>query len=165
MSERENLTKVKINKSQEKYLNFANLAIQEFCNDIELDINDVNTMLYACAKAVKSKLGVKPKKKRKPGKNKKPKWKIDIEKEIKTMRGEMSIISEIERNKDPKTRKARKVIRKYKIRNTIDIPGIKEELKQKIQVQAQRERRFDKCNKFYKQNKIFQTDAKNSIEK
>ena len=49
MSERENLTKVKINKSQEKYLNFANLTIQEFCDDIELDMNDVNTMLYACA--------------------------------------------------------------------------------------------------------------------
>ena len=30
MSECENLTKVKIDKPQEKYLNFANLAIQEF---------------------------------------------------------------------------------------------------------------------------------------
>ena len=49
MSERENLTKVKKNRSQEKYLNFANLPIQEFCDDIELDMNDVNTMLYACA--------------------------------------------------------------------------------------------------------------------
>ena len=76
------------------------------------------------------------------------------------MRGEMSILSEIGRNKDPKTRKARNVIRKYKITNVIDIPSIKEELKQKIQVKAQRERRFDKRNKFYRQNKIFQTDAK-----
>ena len=49
MSERENLTKVKIKKSQEKYLNFANLAIQEICDDIELDMNDTNTMLYTCA--------------------------------------------------------------------------------------------------------------------
>ena len=73
MSERENLTKVKVKKSQEKYLNFANLAIQEFCDDIELDMNDVNTMLYACAKTVESKLGVRPKNKIKSGKNKKPK--------------------------------------------------------------------------------------------
>ena len=92
-------------------------------------MNDVNTMLYACAETVESKLGVKPKKKRKPDKNKTPKWKINIEKEIETMRGEVSIVSEIERNKDPKTRKARKVIRKYKITNVIDIPSIKEELK------------------------------------
>ena len=65
MSERENLTKVKVKQSQETYLNFANLAIQEFCDDIELDMNDVNTMLNACAKAVESKLGVKPEKKKK----------------------------------------------------------------------------------------------------
>ena len=31
----------------------------------------------------------------------------------------MSILSKIERNKDPKTRKARKVLRKYKITNVI----------------------------------------------
>ena len=71
MNERENLTKVKVKKSQEKYLNFENLAIQELCDDIELDMNDVNTLLYACAKTVESKLGGKPKKKIKPGKNKK----------------------------------------------------------------------------------------------
>ena len=47
------------------------------------------------------------------------------------MRGEMSIISEIERDKDQKTRKARGVIRKYKITNANDIPSIKEEPKQK----------------------------------
>ena len=39
--------------------------IQEFCDDIELDMNDVNTMLYACAKPVESNLGVKPKKEKK----------------------------------------------------------------------------------------------------
>ena len=51
MSEQENLTEVKVKKSQ-KNLNFANLAIQEFSDDIELDMNNVNTMLYACAKTV-----------------------------------------------------------------------------------------------------------------
>ena len=38
MSERENLTKVKIKKSQKRYLNFANVAIQELFDDIELDM-------------------------------------------------------------------------------------------------------------------------------
>ena len=100
MSERENITMVKVKKSQEKYLNFTNLAIQKFCDDIELDMNDVNTMLYACAKTVESKFGVKPKKKIKRGKNKKPQWKINVEKKIETMRAEMSILSKIERNND-----------------------------------------------------------------
>ena len=73
MSKRENLAKVKIKKSQEICPNFANLAIQEFCDDIELDINGVNTMLHASAKTVESILGIKPKKKRKPDKNEKSK--------------------------------------------------------------------------------------------
>ena len=34
MSEREKLTKVKMEKSQEKYINFANVAVQEFCDDL-----------------------------------------------------------------------------------------------------------------------------------
>ena len=34
MTEHENLTKVKVKKLQEKYLHFANLTIQEFCDDI-----------------------------------------------------------------------------------------------------------------------------------
>ena len=86
-------------------------------------------MLYACTKTVESKLGVKPKNKREPDKNKKPKWQINIEKEIETIRGEMLILNKIERNKDPETRKSRQIIRKYKIINAIDIPSIKEELK------------------------------------
>ena len=61
-------------------------------------MNDVSTMLYACAKTVESKLGVKPKKKRKPDENKKSQ-------EIETMRGEMSILSEIERIKIQKPEK------------------------------------------------------------
>ena len=56
MSESENLTKVKIKKSEEKYLNFAKAAIQEFYDDIKLDMNDLNTILHACAKTIESKL-------------------------------------------------------------------------------------------------------------
>ena len=76
-------------------------------------------MLCACAKTVESKLGFKPKKKRKPDKNKKPKWKTNIEKKIENMRGEMSVLSEIQRNKDSKTRKTRKV--KKSIRSQVPL--------------------------------------------
>ena len=51
----------------------------------------------------------------------KRKWKINIEKKIEMMKGEMSILSEILRKKDPKPRKARNVKRKYKITNVYDI--------------------------------------------
>ena len=65
------------------------------------------------------------------------------------MREKMSILSEIERSKAPKARKVKKVIRKYKITSANDISSIKKALKQKMQVKAQRERRFDERNKFY----------------
>ena len=67
----------------------------------------------------------------------KPKWKINIEKEIETMRVEMSILIKIERNKYLKTRKTKKLMRKYKITSANDIPSIKEELKEKVKVKAQ----------------------------
>ena len=54
------------------------------------------------------------------------------------MREEMLILSERERNKYPKTRNARKVIRKYKTASVNDIQSIEEELKQKMQEKAQR---------------------------
>ena len=65
MSEPADLTKVKIKKSQENDLNFANLAIQEFCDDIEMDMNGVNTMLYVCAKPLTLNLELNPKKPKK----------------------------------------------------------------------------------------------------
>ena len=74
MSECENLTKLKVKKSQEKYLN---LAIQEFYDDIELDMNDVNTMFYACGETVKSKLGVNSKNKTIGKKRQKQKTKVE----------------------------------------------------------------------------------------
>ena len=74
----------------------------------------------------------------------------------------MSILSEIEWNKDPKTRKARKVIRKYNITSANNIPNNKEKLKEKNASKTQRERRFDKRHKFFRQNEIFQMDAKTS---
>ena len=65
------------------------------------------------------------------------------------MRGETSIHK---KNKYPNTRKATKVVRTYKVPSVVNIPSIKEELKQKIQVKTQGERRFDKRYKFYRLN-------------
>ena len=86
--------------------------------------------------------------------------KLILKSKLKRWEKEMTILSEIKRNKDSKPWKFRKLIRKCKITNVVDIPSIKEELKRKTQVKAERERRFDKRNKFYKQNKVFQADGK-----
>ena len=160
MKERVDLTKIKVKRTQQKYISFANQVIEEISSSSEMSINEINTVLYSCAKTVETNIGVKPKQKRKVTKHKKPKWKVNIEKEVEMLRGEISILSEIERKNDPRTRKARKLKRKHKIKRIEDIPGIKEELKQKMQAKAQRLRRFEKRSKFYRQNKIFENDAK-----
>ena len=126
-------------------------------------------MLIQCCMLVEKQfslnLELNRKRKENLAKIKKANWKIDIENEIKTMRGEMSILSKIGKNKDPKTRKARKLIGKYKITNAIDIPNIKEELKQKIQVKARREDDLINVTNFTGKIKSSRRMPKNSIEK
>ena len=160
IEDRESLVKVSIRKRNEKGLQMANYIIAEVCNEVELDLTDLNTILYATAKTIERKLGIKQKKKRKPNLNKKPRWQTKIEKEIENMRSEISILTEIENGNNPKTRKSRKLKRKFKIKDPREIPSLKEELKQKMQAKAQRMRRFEKRSKFFRQNKIFETDAK-----
>ena len=65
----------------------------------------------------------------------------------------MSIPSETERNKD------------LKITSADHIPSIKDELNAKMQVKAQRKRRFDKRNKLYRQKKFSRWMQKYFIEK
>ena len=72
-------------------------------------------MLLPCCMLVQKQLNLKLNLKENLIKIKKPKGEVNIEKEIKTTRGEMSMLSEIERNRDPKTRKARKFISYKKV--------------------------------------------------
>ena len=92
--------------------------------------------------------------------HKKPAWKCKTQKEIEAFRGELSILGNLPKGINVKTRKGRKVKRKYKLQNENDTIMAKERIKQKVQVKAQRIRKFEKRTKFYKQNKIFKTDTK-----
>ena len=118
MSESGNLTKVKIKKSQEKCLNFPNLAIQEFCDDIELDM----MMLRQCCMLLQKQLNLYLELKRKRKEN--------LTK-TKSQSGELILKMKLKRWEErcQYLAKARKVISKYKITSAIDIPSIKEELK------------------------------------
>ena len=76
------------------------------------------------------------------------------------MGAELSILDEISKGTAVKTRKARKVRNRNNVTDEYSLLTAKETLKQKIQVTAQRLRRYDKRNCLYRQNKIFKTDAK-----
>ena len=80
------------------------------------------------------------------------------------MRGELSILSELQRGVNTKGRRFRKITKKYQLTSQ-NILEVKEKIKQKMQLKAQRMRRYDKRSKFYRQNLIFKADAKKFIEK
>ena len=86
-------------------------------------------------------------------------WKRKIQKEIEALRGELSILDDLSKGINVKTRKGRKVKRKYKSENENDITTAKERIKQKVLVKAQRITRFEKRTKFYRQNKVIKTDT------
>ena len=67
-----------------------------------------------------------------------------IIKEVEMLRGELSILDELSKGNIIKTRKARKVKRKYKLFDMDEIVKSKELVKQKLQVKAQRIRRYEK---------------------
>ena len=75
------------------------------------------------------------------------------------MRGELSILSELQMGVNVKGRRFRKIPKKYQLASE-NILEVEEMIKQKMQLKAQRMRWYDKRSKFYRQYMIFETDAK-----
>ena len=102
---------------------------------------------------------MKTKKKKNPNRRKKPIWKEKIERETEHKRGELSILTELQKGINVKGRACRTLKRKYKI-NKDNVIIINETVKQKMQLNAQRLIRYGKRNRFYHQNLIFKRDTK-----
>ena len=107
----------------------------------------MNKLTYSTAKAITERCGMK-KKSRNRTNHKQPAWKRKIQEEIEAFRGELSILEDLSKGVNVKTRKGQKVKRKYKLQNENDITTAKEKIKQKVQVKAQRIRRFEKGQNF-----------------
>ena len=136
------------------------------CNELNPDLSCLNELMYSAGKVLQEKCGLKLQKKRRKARDtNKPKWKLKIEKEIETFRRETSLYEELQKDKEIRSGIAKKVMRKYKIVSKSQIPSIKEELKQKLQVKAQRLRRCEKRSKFFRRNTIFETDTKKVLQR
>ena len=103
----------------------------------------MNELTYSTAKGITERCGMK-KKNRNRTSHKQPAWKPKIQKEIESFRGELSLLEDLSKGINVKTRKGQKVHRKYKLQNENDIATAKERIKQKVQFKAQRIRRFEK---------------------
>ena len=157
---REQLPKIQINKTNLEKIYIHNSALAQILTDSNKDITDLNNLIYATAVATTKSIGMNTKKRGRTNTRSQPKWKIKIMNEIESLRGELSILTEIGKGLNVRSRKGRKLRRKYDLNGGKDILVIREIIKQKIMVKSQRMRRYDKRIKFFRQNQIFKSDAK-----
>ena len=150
IEEREPLMKLHTNKKNKLNIRIGNIALDQIIKDIKpKDIITLNELTYSTAKAITERCSMK-KKNRNRTSHKQPTWKRKIQEKTETFRGELSILEDLSKGINVKTRKGQIVKRKYKLQNENDITTGKERIKQKVQVKAQRIRRFEKRTKFYR---------------
>ena len=160
MDSRDYLPKIPISKRNMEIIDMHNTALAHILKENGKDVTNLNHLIYATAKSATKSIGISTNKNAKKYKRSEPKWKAKIRREIDSLRGELSILTELADGRNVKTRKGRKVRRKYDIKNEANINVAKEVLKQRISVKSQRLRRYEKRERFFRQNRMFTTDTK-----
>ena len=159
MSEREKLPKLKTNSKLIKLQEEIYGVIEELLED-EMNITDINNLIYAAATIMTKTLN-EPSKRSRNRRDVKF-WKIRIQKQISSWRKELSIIAETGTGSDngKLNRKSRKIFKKYRVTNAREVAQLTEKLKQKVQAKAQRIRQYEKRETQYSQNKMFKEGIK-----
>ena len=103
-------------------------------------MNEYNELVYATVKVVTELCSPE---KKKVNARKKSSWEQKMEREIEHLQVELSVLSELERCINVKGKMCRKLKRKYKL-DKENITRVKETVKQRMQLQAQRMQRYEK---------------------
>jgi hypothetical protein len=130
MSEREKLPKLKTNSKLIKLQEEINGVIEELLEEDEMDITDINHLIYAAATIMTQTLN-EPSKTSKNRRNVQF-WKIRMQKHISNWRKELSIIAEAGTGSDngKLNWKKRKILKKYRVTNAREVAQLTETLKQ-----------------------------------
>jgi hypothetical protein len=160
ISEREKLPKLKTNSKLIKLQEEINGVIEELLEEDEMDITDIDNLIYAAATIMTQTLN-KPSKRSKNRRNVKF-WIIGMQKQISSWRKKLSIIVENGTGSDngKLNRKKKKKKKKYRVTNAREVAQLTETLKQKVQAKAQRIRMYEKSETKCSQNKMFKEDTK-----
>ena len=113
---------------------------------------------YVTAYVIFEKMGKTPKlPKTKNNKRQQPKWRTRIENQIKSMRADLSVLTDkAQKGENQKiSTKKQRIKKKYKITTNQELRTVRESLKMKIQAKAQRIRRYVKRSKQFSQNQVF----------
>ena len=109
IEERQPLLKPETNKQNKFNITIRNIALDQIIEDIRpKDITTLNELTYSTAKAIMETCGMK-KKNKKRNIHKQPAWQRKIWKEIEDFRGEISILEDLSKGINVKTRNGRKV--------------------------------------------------------
>jgi len=160
MSEREKLPTLKTNSKLIKLLEEINAVIEGLLEEDEMNVTDINNLIYAAATIMIQILN-KPSKRSKNRRDVKF-WKIRVQKQIGSWRKALSIITETGTGSDngKLNIKKRKIFKKYRVTNAREVAQLTETLKQKVQAKSQRIRRYEKRETQYSQSKMFKEDTK-----
>jgi len=120
ISQREKLPRLKTNSKLIKLQEKINGVIEELLEEDEMNITDINNLIYTAATLMTQTLN-EPNKR---GKNRRDVkfWKIRMQKQISSLRKELPIIAEIGTGSDnvKLNRKKRKIFKKYRVDRNIE---------------------------------------------
>ena len=138
ISEREKLPRFKTQGKLIKLQEEINGVIEELLVENEMNVTDINNMIYAAAPIMTQILN-EPDKRSKNRRDVKF-WKIRKQKEISSWRKELSLLAETGTGSDnvKHNRKKRKIFQKYRVKNAREVAQLTETLKQIVQVKAQK---------------------------
>jgi hypothetical protein len=139
----------------------ANKAKEEILDEKDLNITELNHLIYAAATVVTEEINGTAECKIKTQRSKPPPSIRCIQGSINDIRKELSVLVEIKRdNRKVQNIKRTRLFKKYNIEKEEDLNRLIEEFKQKVAAKTQRLSRYRKRQNWYYQNKMFRTDCK-----
>ena len=97
IEDRETLSKIQTDKTGKKLIERAKIAVKEIINEFEKTLETINEIIYTAASVITEKLNYKSKHNISKRIHKQPHWKSKIKQEMNAIRGEVSIIQEIQK--------------------------------------------------------------------
>jgi hypothetical protein len=129
----QNMLKIKV------IMKTANEAMEEIVDEKDLNITELNHLIYAASTVVTEEINGTGEYKLQTQRSKKPPWFRRIRRSKNDFRKELSALVEIRRdNKKVKNVRRTRLLKKYNIENTEELDQLIEELKKKVSAKTQR---------------------------
>jgi len=139
----------------------ANKAMEEILDGKDLNITQLNHLIYAAATVITEEINGTGEYKLETQRSKTPPWVRRTQESINDIRKELSALVEIKRdNRKVQNGKRTTLLKKCNTEKKENLDQAIEELKQKVSAKTQRLSRYRKRQNQYYQNKLFRTEFK-----